>query len=196
MQEGKSVYRCGICDGQFLLTVTVEDGRVFTRLDDTESGEEYVLHLVGDACGAFTARVRAEYTAAIEEMFRACFVRGGGVELQGLLRYAEAYYGDRPEFLWEKYPDTGVLRRGDTGKWDCVFLPAPKKALFGGGEGNLPVADFRIASEKIPAIFDGVGIFPAYHMNKKHWVSVMLDGSVSEKRMREFLDASYLLACK
>jgi predicted DNA-binding protein (MmcQ/YjbR family) len=35
------------------------------------------------------------------------------------------------------------------------------------------------------------GIKPGWHMNKKHWNSVMTDGSVSEKLFKELVDHSY-----
>lgn len=40
------------------------------------------------------------------------------------------------------------------------------------------------------------GIFPGYHMNKKHWNTVLLDGSVPTKLIRELIDQSYGLVAK
>jgi predicted DNA-binding protein (MmcQ/YjbR family) len=37
------------------------------------------------------------------------------------------------------------------------------------------------------------GIQPGYHMNKKHWNTVMTDGSVNDKMIREMIDKSYVL---
>jgi predicted DNA-binding protein (MmcQ/YjbR family) len=36
------------------------------------------------------------------------------------------------------------------------------------------------------------GIKPAYHMNKMHWITVLLDGTVPEKRVLELIDMSFL----
>lgn len=36
------------------------------------------------------------------------------------------------------------------------------------------------------------GIMPAYHMNKLHWISVLLDGSVPEEKVRELIDMSFM----
>lgn len=36
-------------------------------------------------------------------------------------------------------------------------------------------------------------VLPGYHMNKKHWITVLLDGSVSDKFVREWIDNSYHL---
>ena len=40
------------------------------------------------------------------------------------------------------------------------------------------------------------GIKPGWHMNKKHWNSVMTDGSVGENLFKELVDHSYALIVK
>lgn len=34
-------------------------------------------------------------------------------------------------------------------------------------------------------------ILPGYHMNKKHWNTVIVDGSLSDQMLRELIDHSY-----
>ncbi len=41
-----------------------------------------------------------------------------------------------------------------------------------------------------------VGVMPGYHMNKKHWNTVMADGSVSDEYLLEWTDHSYELVVK
>ena len=36
------------------------------------------------------------------------------------------------------------------------------------------------------------GIMPAYHMNKMHWISVLLDGTVPENMVFDLIDRSFL----
>ena len=36
-------------------------------------------------------------------------------------------------------------------------------------------------------------VLPGYHMNKKHWNTVIVDGSVSSKQLKEWIDWSYEL---
>jgi predicted DNA-binding protein (MmcQ/YjbR family) len=40
------------------------------------------------------------------------------------------------------------------------------------------------------------GVLPGYHQNKKHWNTVMLDGSVPDRDVREMIDHSYELIIK
>jgi len=37
---------------------------------------------------------------------------------------------------------------------------------------------------------------PGYHMNKKHWNTVIMDGSVPDKLVKEWIDQSYFLVAK
>lgn len=39
-------------------------------------------------------------------------------------------------------------------------------------------------------------VVPAYHMNKKHWITVLMDGSISDKLLREWINSSYNLVCQ
>ncbi|WP_339094232.1 MmcQ/YjbR family DNA-binding protein [Deinococcus sp. VB142] len=39
-------------------------------------------------------------------------------------------------------------------------------------------------------------VVPGYHLNKKHWVTVTLDGTVPGELVRELLHSSYLLVAK
>lgn len=44
-----------------------------------------------------------------------------------------------------------------------------------------------ILQEEYPAVQ------PGYHMNKKHWITVVMDGSVPDKVFRQWIDQSYQL---
>ena len=42
--------------------------------------------------------------------------------------------------------------------------------------------------------FDAV--LPAYHMNKKHWITIVIDGSMEDKEIKRFIAESYDLTKK
>jgi predicted DNA-binding protein (MmcQ/YjbR family) len=39
--------------------------------------------------------------------------------------------------------------------------------------------------ERFPAVL------PGYHMNKKHWNTILMDGTISDKLLKEWIDISY-----
>jgi len=34
-------------------------------------------------------------------------------------------------------------------------------------------------------------VLPGYHMNKKHWITVLMDGSIADKQLKQWIDRSY-----
>lgn len=187
-----------ICGGQFRLEVSFSADAVFTRLIDVMTEEEYVLHRVDGAQGAFVDRVRREYRAALSEFRERRYDRSAFRSDDGnaLLSYACGRYGGRPEHLWEREPSYAVLRRRDNGKWYAVFLTVAPEKLGLRGEGVLEIVDLRMRPQDLDVRADGVKYFRGWHMNKKHWVTVVLGGTLPYATLQALLDESYRLADK
>ena len=62
-----------------------------------------------------------------------------------------------------------------------------------GLEGNdlVDIMDVKCDPEMTSMIIQTYGLLPGYHMNKQHWITILLDGSVSEAKTLDFLDMSY-----
>jgi len=56
------------------------------------------------------------------------------------------------------------------------------------------IIDLRLSPEKMESLIDKKNYFPGWHMNKKHWYTIILDGSVSTDEICQRLNDSYLLA--
>ena len=191
-ENGKLVYRTTICD-TLRLTVAVVNGEIKTEVWDMESEEPYTLFLVDGAAGEFVGRVREEYTRVLEEISENCF------ETQifkcentyKIIEYALNNFGDREEYLWEKFPDNAVLRRGDTGKWYAAILTAQYCKLGIDREGTVEIIDMRMNPEELEKLVDNKTYFRGWHMNKKRWVTMLLDGSAPYEEIIKRLNYSY-----
>lgn len=113
-----------------------------------------------------------------------------------ILQHAAEQYGDEPEYLWEEYPEYAVLRRKDTGKWYALLMNISKKKLGLDSNELVEVVDLRFDVDELPNKVDGVRYFRGYHMNKKHWITILLDGSVAIDEILDYVDKSYALARK
>ena len=113
-----------------------------------------------------------------------------------ILQYAAEQYGDEPEYLWEQYPEYAVLRRRDSHKWYAILMNIPKKRLGLDGDEMVEVVDLRFDVDELPRKVDGKSFFFGYHMNKKHWITILLDGSVVLDEILDYVDKSYNLAKK
>ena len=112
------------------------------------------------------------------------------VKTEEIFEYVQNQYGTIPEYLWSKLPDSAVLRHKN-GKWYAVIMTVEKSKL--GLEGNdlVDIMDVKCDPEMTSMIIQTYGLLPGYHMNKKHWITILLDGSVSEAKTLDFLDMSY-----
>ena len=198
-QESGFTYSVPVVDGQFCFTVCVNsDGKVITNLTDTDSGEAYTLHLVPGAVGAFVGRIRSECQDILRQIAEQCFETDifKSPVTRLVLQYAEQKYADRPEFLWPKFSNNAVLRRQDCQKWYAAILTVSKQKLGLAGDETVEIIDLRGKPETIVTLIDRKKYFPGYHMNKKHWFTICLDGSVPVEDIFNHLDESYLLARK
>lgn len=105
-------------------------------------------------------------------------------------------YGVKPEYPWVKYPTFAVFRHEDNKKWFAVIMTVEKKKLGINQEGVTDVVNLKCAVELISSMRNQKGIFPAYHMNKEHWLTVSLDGSVNEETLKFLLALSFELTDK
>ena len=185
--------------GQFLMDVVISpEGAVSVKVVDRENEEEYVLVHAPGASGVFVGSVIQACEDRLREIAQNCFEYEvfRSTQAKELIRYVDRIYGDRLEFLWKKFPDNAVFRRGDTGKWYAVILTISRAKLGPAEAGTVEILDLRGQPEEIAALVDGRTYFPGYHMNKTHWYTICLDGSVPTQELCERVHASYLLAEK
>lgn len=154
--------------------------------------------LVDHATGGFVETVKYEYQEVLLEIAAQCFQTDIFQLKQSnkLIDYVRKTYGDELEFLWEKFPKNAIWRREDTQKWYGILLTVPKQKLGLPDDKTVEIFDFRILPEELEALVDYKTYFPGYHMNKKHWCTIILDGTVPFEEICRRIDASYLLAIK
>ena len=93
--------------------------------------------------------------------------------------------------------DTTVFRHGVGGKWFGLLMKVQKRRLGIDEEGWVHVLNLKIDPEESYAVREMFSsIIPAYHMNKRHWISVILDGSVPMDFCSILIEKSYDLTCK
>lgn len=114
-----------------------------------------------------------------------------GATRESVLELIASEYGVDPEYPWERYPTSCVFRLAGAGsKWFAALLDAPGASVGRPEDGRVFV--LNVKSE--PALIDGLvheeGFARAYHMSKRHWVSVILDGKVELERVADLIAIS------
>lgn len=108
-----------------------------------------------------------------------------------LALYIEEVYSAVGERLFAKYPRFLVFRHENNRKWFAVIMDIPREKLGLSGGGDISVVNVKCDPRLIGSFRENAGIFPAYHMNKTHWLTVALNGTVDAEEVQFLLDMSF-----
>lgn len=113
-----------------------------------------------------------------------------------IFAYVASQYGTDPEYLWPEYPEFAVMRHRGSNKWFAMVMVISGDKLGLDGDAPIEILNVKSSPDDIEFFKHVPGFFPAYHMNKKHWLTVALDGTVEKEKVFSFIDASYRLTGK
>lgn len=107
-------------------------------------------------------------------------------------------YGAEPEFLWpERYPTYCIFRHSNNKKWFALVGRIEWKSLGRDGKELADIINLKFDNGQALDFAENTpGVYPAYHMNKKHWITIALDGTLSNEMVMELVKKSYLLTDK
>lgn len=110
---------------------------------------------------------------------------------QEIFEYINETYGTEPDYPWNDR--NAVLRHKKNNKWYGVVLEVSRKKLGLEEDVLTDVLNVKCDPVMAGALREQAGYFPAYHMNKEKWISILLDGTVAPDNIRNLIDMSYEL---
>ena len=133
-----------------------------------------------------------------------------------LSEYVAETYGVQPKYLWAKFPGAFVFRHRENRKWFCVGMEVeraklglsvkgsaaandeadrrdPASSASGTPSGKVLLIDVKTGPIVGGSYLGQPGIVKAWHMNKNHWLGILLEGSASEQTVKELLDVSFCM---
>ena len=115
------------------------------------------------------------------------------MDRQTVHEYIRKKYKASPEYPWRSYPGYAVFRHEDNKKWFALVMDIPRSRLGLEEDEIIDVVNLKTDPVAAGSLRLEKGIFPAYHMNKDKWISVALDGSVDDEKIKMLLDQSFEL---
>ena len=199
--EKENAYHCSvkILEGQFDLQVFIAwEGKVTTQVIETATNEEYTLYRVETAVGSYVGEVRAACETVLMDIFKNCYEPDifHSEQALAMIGYVREKYGDELEFLWEKFSENAIWRRKDNQKWYGLMIAISGRKLGLDSDKIVEAVDLRLDPSQMAETIDHKSYFPGWHMNKKSWYTVLLDGSVPTEELCRRIDDSYRLAVK
>ena len=181
--------------GVGLYAVFVIAGKSFeVNVFDADTDEEYLPFNVLDNITGFVTGRKEQVEDLVQEIKEKCLLNSN-MKLR-LMEYCERKFGTEPEAPWEDSPDAYTFKTAKRNKWYALFMTIPYKSLGLVAKGTLDVVNIKLPPEKVLDLIDRVHFYPAYHMNKKHWITIVLDKEVDEPLVQQLLEESYGLVEK
>ena len=197
LKDNSYYYHTSLLKNQFKMSVKISlDNSIFTEIIDIETNEPYILHLLEIKRSGYSEKVHKAYSEVLEKIKKECFEDEifKANYTKEIINYIKNKYEDELEFLWKKSPKNAVVRRKSSNKWYAVILTISKRKLNLDSNEIIEVINIHNSPEEIEKLIDYKKYFPAYHMNKKHWCTICLDGTVELKEIYKLIDISYELA--
>lgn len=189
-------YSCQILQGDFSMTLSITPDNVSFQVFDQETGDLYPQVHMESMRGSFVGSVREACLEILYQIRKACFDVQDFIcpQTKRIMSQVQEKYGDQLEYLWEKSPDTAVLRHEDSKKWYAVLMRIPWDRLDKGREGLVEAVNLK--HDCVADLLSQKGIYPAFHMNKRYWISLALDDSLSDNEVLDLLEISWNLTLK
>jgi predicted DNA-binding protein (MmcQ/YjbR family) len=198
--DGGYLYEAAFLNGDFTARVFVADGgAVSGTVIDAMNGEVYAPLRAERYNGAYVNEVRSAYETLLESIADACCrdVPFASDQANRITERILKTYGVKPDFPWGQspYDNAGTFRHADSGKWFALIMHIRKGLLTKDADGTMiDVMNLKIDPDAESPLRDGV--YPAYHMNHKSWITVTLDDTLSDDEADALIQTSFHMTGK
>ena len=188
----KLIYRKEILDSSFSIEIVFVNSQLMIEVYDLEFDEIYSLFSVDSAVGETVQNVR-EHVEKLLSSILGLADESGKISLEGI-DYCNNKYGGNQVNPFKKHSDIFAMVN-EKNKWYALFLDVEYNKLNKNTDitTKVKILNVKYPADKILEIIDNKNIFPAYHMNKNHWISVVLDKNIKLETIKELIDISYSL---
>ncbi len=188
IKQSKSyVYTQPLHQEEYQCQIQVFDHEITVDVYDTYDHEQFLPFYVKHSQSAYVAEMKAEIDQLITDILSVCFVKCD--IKQQLISFAQDMYHTIPVYPWENLSHC-VLKTAEQ-KWYAIFMNIPYKTLGVNKQGNIDIVNVKASPKLIEQLIDYDRYFPAYHMNKKYWLTIVLDKETDFEKTTKLLKQSY-----
>jgi len=170
-----------------------QKGKLVGKVYDLSTDEEYINFRIESQVGKFVSNIRESYKNLLEEIKTKCFKKEYFIFPQSsrITNKIITKYGDEPLFPWEKEKGHGVFKNPDNDKWYALIMYVDREKIDKSIPGKVEALNIKLVPEKITELLKRKGFYHAYHMNKKNWLTIILDDTVDDEEIMEYIAESH-----
>ena len=99
---------------------------------------------------------------------------------QSFLDYCHNKFGTSPDYPFDEDFETAVLRHADNRKWFALLMKVSRRKFGFDSDETVDAVNLKLPVEMFGSFGKADGVYPAYHMNKLHWISVLISDATDE----------------
>ncbi len=187
--------RLPVSNGEFYADFVLSPAsqNLTVHLFDSATGEKYPLFDMPGSHGTFVVSLREEVQNLVDRIKSSCFEEH---DLKDeYIKWLSSHFSATPDFPWPDTPDFSVFRCPNQ-KWFALVMKVKYRQLGLSGDEEVRVVNIKADENEIQKLIDRKSIFPAWHMNKKHWITVLLTAATDFEKLCELTEKSYALVGK
>ncbi|MBR2708161.1 MAG: MmcQ/YjbR family DNA-binding protein [Bacilli bacterium] len=173
----------------FEIIITIDEFKVSGKVIDLDFDAEYTNYRVEDQAGGFTGMIREKFISVLNEIKDKCFISKPFAFDQSnrITNLIYKKYGKEPIFKWDNL-DAAVFENNE--KWFGIIMNVDR-SKFSNLSGEIEILNVKLDRHKISNLIGKNGLYEAYHMNKKSWITIVLDDTLSDDYIMDLIDESY-----
>lgn len=183
-----------ILDDSFIIKVIINNDKIIARVFDTTFEDEYILYRFENK-NDFALKVASLVTSFLKEIKDSCTTSNYFYfsQANNIASLIYQRYHDVPDFPWPDLPNSGVFRNPLNQKWYGLIMAINKQKLLPNSKDNslVEIINIKLDSQEIDNLIDNKNFFRAYHMNKKNWLSILLEGQIDDETIMSYIDKSH-----
>ncbi len=189
-QGNKYTYKIKLMNNEFEAQIIITD-KVEGKIIDLDTKEEYT-NIRLENIGAFASKVKKEYEEILKQIKENCFEKQYFMLPQSnrIAQYIIKKNNVEPEFLWEKLDGSAVFRNKETKKWFGIIMDINKNKIDKQNK-LIEIINVKLDNKVIEGLIKKEGYYKAYHMNKKSWITIILDDTLKDEEIIKYIDESY-----
>ena len=175
------------------ITLVLSDQTLTVQLFDSATEEKYTLFDM-PSHGAFVASLREEVQKIIDDIKTKCFETNNLKD--DYIAWIKSKFGAEPDYPWPDDAPYSFVFRCPNEKWFALVMRIKYRQLGLTGDENVWEVNMTANQDDIPNLVDHKSIFPAWHMNKKHWITILLTAVTDFDKLCELTEKSYELVTR
>ena len=192
-KDNKYTYSKYIHNNEFVLNIEINQGHINGVLLDTNFGDIF-NQINQDVTGSFVTTLKDECKEILLDIRDKCFIKELFIypQTNRINNLIFNKYKIEPEFLWDKFPGFAIYRNQKNNKWFAIIGNVSKNKITSADKLEIEVLGLNLG-DNVSSFLTKKGIYPGYHLNKKSWISIILDETLSDEEIMSLIDMSYLV---